>query len=71
MTKFISDRFLSLIDSYDLSVIKQYLQHGLSMADSYQLINLKYFSIFVIFSNVAIYMPNYFESNCYIYNNYL
>ena len=33
-SKTIVDRLVSLIDSYDLSVIDQFLQHGLSVIDS-------------------------------------
>ena len=33
-SKNIADRLVSLIDSYDLSVIDQFLQHDLSVIDS-------------------------------------
>ena len=34
-SKTIADRLISLIDLYDLSMIDQYLQHGLSVIDFY------------------------------------
>ena len=61
--KTIADRLVSLIDSYDLSVIDQILQHGLSVID-FIIDRIWQILLYLQFFLKCCYILNYFEFNC-------